>query len=133
VPGAHVGPAHLRGGDGAGDVPRRLDRLRQARGASSEPRGHRAQSSVLLEVTSDSSEEYDTGEKLASYLTIPSLKEYVVVSHRERRITVHQRGSEGAWTERVAIAGGQVAVPSVGATLVVDRIYRGSAIERARA
>jgi Uma2 family endonuclease len=87
---------------------------------------------VLLEVTSDSSEEYDTGEKLASYRTIPSLREYVVVFHRERRITVHQRGAGGAWTERVAIAGGQVEVPSVGVMLVVDQIYRASAIERSR-
>ncbi len=89
--------------------------------------------SVLLAVTSDSSEEYDTGEKLASYRSIPSLREYVVVSHRERRITVHQRDAAGAWIERVAIAGGQVEVPSVGARLVVDQIYRESAIGRTRA
>jgi Uma2 family endonuclease len=84
---------------------------------------------VLLEVTSDSSEEYDTGEKLARYRTIPSLRDYVVVSHRERRITVHQRGADGQWNERVAIAGGRVEVASVGATLVVDEVYRASSIK----
>lgn len=46
---------------------------------------------VLVEVTSDSSEEYDTGMKFEHYRTIPSLREYVVVSHRERRIVVHRR------------------------------------------
>src|SRR5213082_670560 len=41
---------------------------------------------ILIEVTSDSSEEYDTGTKFECYRTIPTLREYVVVSHRERRI-----------------------------------------------
>lgn len=83
---------------------------------------------VLLEVTSDSSEEYDTGTKLECYRTIPSLREYVVVSHRERRVTVHRRGPDDAWTTRVAIGGGRVAVDSLGCDLLVDEIYRGSAI-----
>jgi Uma2 family endonuclease len=85
---------------------------------------------VLVEVTSDSSEEYDNGVKLASYRTIPSLREYVVVSHRERRITVHRRGVDEKWSERVAIAGGRVDVPSIGAELVVDEVYRASSIKR---
>jgi Uma2 family endonuclease len=84
--------------------------------------------SVLLEVTSDSSEEYDTGTKLELYRTIPSLREYVVVSHRERRITVHRRTDGEGWVTRVAIAGGRVAAESLGCELVVDQIYRGSAI-----
>jgi Uma2 family endonuclease len=83
---------------------------------------------VLLEVTSDSSEEYDTGPKLEFYRTIPSLRDYVVISHRERRITVHQRGADGGWTTRVAIAGGRVEVQSLTTELVVDQVYRGSAI-----
>lgn len=82
---------------------------------------------VLIEVTSDSSEEYDTGGKLEAYRTIPSLRDYVIVSHRERRITVHHR-EDGAWGTRVAIRAGQVAVESIGAMLVVDEIYRRSAI-----
>ncbi len=82
---------------------------------------------VLLEVTSDSSEEYDTGAKLDAYRTIPTLREYVVVSHRERRITVHRRDGEG-WTMRVGIAGGRVTVEALGCELVVDAIYRNSAI-----
>lgn len=82
---------------------------------------------VLVEVTSDSSEEYDTREKAEFYRTIPSLRDYVVVSHRERRITVHSRGAEG-WTVRVAIASGRVRVESLDAELTVDDIYRKSSI-----
>ena len=83
---------------------------------------------VLLEVTSDSTEEYDTGEKLDAYKTIPTLREVIMVSHRERRITVHRRDAAGAWAMRVAITGGRTTVESLDAELVVDAIYRNSAI-----
>jgi Uma2 family endonuclease len=83
---------------------------------------------VLLEVTSDSSEEYDTGEKLDAYKTIPTLREVIIVSHHERRITIHRRDVAGSWEMRVAIAGGRVVAESLGAELVVDAIYRNSSI-----
>ena len=83
---------------------------------------------VLLEVTSESSEGYDTVTKLEAYRTIPSLRDYIIVSHRERRITVHHRGDDGAWITRVAITGGKVEVASVAAMLIVDDIYRRSDI-----
>jgi Uma2 family endonuclease len=81
---------------------------------------------ILLEVTSDSSEEYDTGDKLESYRTVPSLREYIVVSHRERRVTVHARGAQGAWTTDVAVSGGRAHVPSLDLWLEVEQVYRGS-------
>ena len=83
---------------------------------------------VLVEVTSDSSEEYDTGAKLEYYQTIPTLREYVIVSHRERRITVHTRGADARWTVAHAVGGGEVAIPSLDAKLSVDEIYRNSTI-----
>jgi Uma2 family endonuclease len=83
---------------------------------------------ILVEVTSDSSEDYDTGAKLEYYLTIPTLREYVIVSHRERRITVHARGAGDAWTTQVATRGGLVEVTSLSAALVVDEIYRNSVV-----
>lgn len=50
----------------------------------------------------------------------------MIVSHRERRITIHQRTGSDAWTTRVAIADGRVRLESLGAELVVDEVYRGS-------
>jgi hypothetical protein len=52
----------------------------------------------------------------------------VIVSHRERRITVHGRVAGGAWEIRVAGKGGEVQVASLGFHLVVDEIYRNSAV-----
>ncbi|HEX6083146.1 MAG TPA: Uma2 family endonuclease [Thermoanaerobaculia bacterium] len=83
---------------------------------------------VLVEVTSDSSEEYDMGAKLEYYRTIPTLREYVVVSHRQRRVTVHTRGADAQWTSRDVVGGGELAIPSLDAQLSVDEVYRNSAI-----
>ena len=83
---------------------------------------------VLLEVTSDSSEEFDTRDKLEYYRTIPSLREYVIVSHRERRITVHGRVAGGAWETHVATKDGEVDVASLGVKLSANELYRNSAV-----
>jgi Uma2 family endonuclease len=83
---------------------------------------------VLLEVTSDSSEHYDTTFKLESYRTIPTLRDYIIVSHRERRITVHSRRTDGEWTASIGAGGARVAVSSAGAEVIVDDICRGSSI-----
>ena len=92
------------------------------------PRATALNPMVIVEVTSDSSESYDTGDKLTHYRAIPSLSDYVIISHRERRITVHSRAPAGEWTARVAISGGRVAVTSLEAELVVDEIFRGSSV-----
>lgn len=91
------------------------------------PRATALNPTILVEVTIDSSEEYDTGDKLEAYLTIPTLHEYIVVSHRERRLTVHRRESAG-WKMRSAIAGERVSVESLACELAVDDIYRNSSI-----
>ena len=92
------------------------------------PRATALNPMVLVEVTGDSSEDYDTGAKLEYYRTIPSLRDYIIVSHRERRITIHSRNEDTAWTTRVAIAGGRVSVASLRVDLVVDDIYRRSGV-----
>jgi Uma2 family endonuclease len=92
------------------------------------PRATALNPMVLVEVTSDSSEDYDTGAKLEYYRTIPSLRDYIIISHRERRITIHHRNEDVGWTTRVAIAGGRTAVESLRVELVVDDIYRGSSV-----
>jgi Uma2 family endonuclease len=83
---------------------------------------------ILVEVTSDSSEDYDRGPKLEYYRTIPTLREYVIVSHRERRIVVETRGSDGTWAARAAVKGERIAVSTLNAELSVDEIYRHSSV-----
>jgi Uma2 family endonuclease len=77
---------------------------------------------VIVEVLSDSSEEYDRGEKFAHYMRIPSLREYVLVSQNEPRIEVFRRPERGHWDRAEARAGEHLQI--LGATVHVDDIYR---------
>jgi Uma2 family endonuclease len=83
--------------------------------------------SILVEVTSPWSAEYDRTTKLEAYQTIATLREYIIISHDERRITVHSR-SAGGWKTRVAITGGRLEIESLAAELVVDDLYRKTSI-----
>jgi len=83
---------------------------------------------IVVEVTSDSSVVYDYGEKRGYYQTIPTLREYIVVSHRERRVTIYVRGEQDAWLSYVAAQGDRFAVPSLNAEIAVDNIYEGLSI-----
>jgi Uma2 family endonuclease len=77
---------------------------------------------LLVEVTSKSTEEYDRGEKFDHYRRIPSLREYVVASHRAPEIEVHRREPDGRWTRRVARAGERLELVSACA-LEVSALY----------
>jgi Uma2 family endonuclease len=92
------------------------------------PRATALNPTILLEVTSDSSEEYDTTTKLESYRTIPTLRDYLIVSHRERRITLHSRANDGSWTTRVAISASKLVISSLDFELLVDDVYRRSEV-----
>jgi Uma2 family endonuclease len=82
---------------------------------------------LLVEVTSNSTEEYDRGEKFDHFREIPSLDEYVLVSHRERAIEVRRRDATGAWTTSVTRAGDRAELRTIGCTIDVDALYEGAA------
>lgn len=52
---------------------------------------------LVVEVTSDSTEDYDRGKKFLHYQSIVELRDYVIVSHRERRIDHFRREGDGQW------------------------------------
>lgn len=80
---------------------------------------------VLIEVTSPSSENYDRGKKFVYYQGIPSLREYVIVSHREQLIEVFRPGTDGTWhLAESATTGGEIALTSIGCRIAVDDVYR---------
>jgi len=78
---------------------------------------------LLVEITSDSTEDYDRGAKLRHYQQLPSVREVLIVSHRGPTVTVHRRGDAG-WTELRAGAGESIELASLGARLDVDQLYR---------
>lgn len=78
---------------------------------------------LLVEILSDGTEDYDRGEKFEHYRRIPSLKEYVMVSHRGPSVEVWRAGA-GGWSRREARSGEKAVLESVGCDLDVDALYR---------
>ncbi len=77
---------------------------------------------VLVEILSPSTEEYDRGEKFGHYMTVPSLKEYVLVALDQPKIEVFRRPERGHWEHVVARAGERIAI--AGQEIAVDDVYR---------
>ena len=79
---------------------------------------------ALVEVTSKSTEDYDRGDKFElHYRRVPTLQEYVLVSHRERTIEIRRRTPDDEWIRSIAGSGESVCLESLSATLDVDALY----------
>jgi Uma2 family endonuclease len=55
---------------------------------------------VLIEVLSKSTQDYDRGEKFASYRTIPSLMEYLTVAQDNVQVEQHTRQPDAQWLRK---------------------------------
>ena len=78
---------------------------------------------LIVEVLSASTEDYDRDDKFEHYKGLSSLSEYVLVSHRERKVEVWVRDPEGTWTCNTARSGEVAHLASIGARLDVDELY----------
>lgn len=78
---------------------------------------------VIVEVTSDSTEDYDRGEKLDNYRRIQGLDAIVLVAHREALIEVFERQADATWRRTEARRGGTIQLVSIKCALSVDEIY----------
>jgi Uma2 family endonuclease len=80
---------------------------------------------LLVEVLSDATRDYDRGEKLSLYRSIPSLREYLLVEQAAVRVEHWVRGHGSRWTaasfERLDDLVRLVSVP---VTLRVSEVYR---------
>lgn len=80
---------------------------------------------VIVEVLSPSTEDYDRGGKFdEDYRFIPSLREYVLVAQDEAVIEVRSRDDGGDWITRVYREGQKATLGAIGAALDVEAIYR---------
>jgi Uma2 family endonuclease len=83
---------------------------------------------LLVEVTSRSTEDYDRGEKLSHYKQIPSLQAVLIVSHRRAQVTVVERQGD-SWRVHEMRSGEVVRVPTLQLEFSVDELYRGVVLE----
>lgn len=77
---------------------------------------------ILVEVLSSSTEQYDRGLKWEAYQRLPSLSDYVLVSQNEARIEHFRRESSGSWVYRSAVAEGRITLTN-GATFDVNAVF----------
>ena len=78
---------------------------------------------VIVEVLSDATEAEDRGEKFAHYRRLASLREYLLVSQRARRLEVYRRRDE-RWLLDEAGTGETLRLESIDVVLSVDEVYR---------
>ncbi|MEY4582843.1 MAG: hypothetical protein RL701_7546 [Pseudomonadota bacterium] len=83
---------------------------------------------ILVEVTSNSTEDYDRGEKLSHYKQLPSLTVVLFVSHRRSQVTVIEKTVTG-WQQREARAGESVVLARPSLSFTIDELYAGIALE----
>jgi Uma2 family endonuclease len=79
---------------------------------------------VLVEVSPESTERLDRGEKRLAYQTIETLQEYVIVAQDRPEITIFRRANKWA-PELVAGLSESVWLKSIDLTLAVSAIYEG--------
>lgn len=77
---------------------------------------------LIVEVLSPGTMDYDLGEKFEHYRKIPSLVEVLYVSQDRRRIEVRE-ASAGGWKTTFAGPGATATMSSLGAGLDVDTLY----------
>ena len=78
---------------------------------------------AIVEILSDSTEDSDRTEKFAAYRRLKSLREYVLVSQRERRVEVYRRRDGRRWQLEEFGPGERLALESIAIELAIDEVY----------
>lgn len=79
---------------------------------------------LIVEVTSATTEDFDRGTKFLHYQSIPELRDYVIVSHRERRIDHYHREEDGRWgLATLTRPDARVELPEHGGVITIDDVY----------
>lgn len=85
------------------------------------PSGYARDPVLIAEVLSPSTMANDRGRKVDFYLTVPSLRTFLIVYQNETRIEVWQRDRD--WEMQVFGPADRIALPELGGDLAVSDIY----------
>lgn len=79
---------------------------------------------VIIEILSPSTKNYDRGEKFKLYREIPTLKEYILVDSESVNIEVFRLNAAGHWElEEYKNVGEELVIPSLGLSIPIQEIY----------
>jgi Uma2 family endonuclease len=78
---------------------------------------------VIIEVLSDSTENYDRIKKFQNYRKIKSLKEYVLISQNALKIEKYIRSGHGWLFSETGDTDSEMILESVGCSLNIDEVY----------
>lgn len=80
---------------------------------------------VLLEVMSEGTEDYDRGRKFLRYRAIPSFQEYVLIDSQRVGVEVWRKNDLGQWTlmEQSADPAGQFTIQAIDLTISLQQTY----------
>jgi len=81
---------------------------------------------LLVEVTSDTTEDFDRGKKFLHYQSISELRDYIIVSHTHRRIDHFKREGDGQWRLTTHTrSNAPVDLPDYGGAITLADVYDG--------
>ena len=83
---------------------------------------------VIIEILSPTTEATDRREKLRAYRTLPSLKEYLLVSQEQAQVEIYRRRGDIGWDIITYEPGDTVEIASLELKLGMDEIYFESGI-----
>lgn len=83
---------------------------------------------VIVEVLSESTADYDRGEKFEHYRQLASLRAYLLIDSRAISVEARHRAPDGTWTTASAGPGQRVSLPSLDLSLAVDELYQGGLV-----
>ena len=85
--------------------------------------------SIIIEVISPSTKEYDRDDKFKYYRQISSLQEYVLVDSESKYVEIYQRGEGRMWLYSAYIEGENFTLSSIEFNCAVDILYEDVSFE----
>jgi Uma2 family endonuclease len=77
---------------------------------------------LIVEVLSSTTADYDRGGKLVRYRTIPSFTDYLLIDPEERKVEHHRRIASNQWL-MTEYSSGAVALESIDVTITLEELW----------
>lgn len=86
---------------------------------------------VIFEVLSPSTADYDLGRKLFFYMQIDSLKEYIIIDSRKYEVRIGRRQANNLWEfETIDSLSDSIAIKTINMSLTLQEVYEGVAFKK---